>query len=151
MKTRLLLLALFGVLPACAPAPAVTEVAVTAVTEVAVTEIMDTPEPIIVLVTATLPPDFTEAYRFEGNGRGSTDLFSLPPNTIARITWNFVGDSNFAFYFQNFDTDVQELIENTIGNADGQRVLQIIGGDNYLFEVGPARGDWVIVVETRPQ
>lgn len=106
-------------------------------------------EPKVILVTATAPPDFTQIYQFLGSGKGTTDLFSLQTGII-KVTWNYTGTSNFAFYLKRLDTDDEELIENTIGNADGQVILKVGASDQYLFDVMFARGDWTITVFYRP-
>jgi hypothetical protein len=100
-------------------------------------------------VEPTLPPDFTEIYRFSGNGRGTTDLFSLQDGII-RVKWTHVGESNFALELHRLDDDSYESLENTIGNAEGQAILKVKASDQYLFEAYWADGPWEVIVEYRP-
>jgi hypothetical protein len=108
-----------------------------------------TPEPEQVLVTATYPPDFSELYIFEGTGKSTTDLFSLPTGII-RVIWEYVGEGNFNFDIVNLETDDKEMLENTIGSATGQAILKVDASDLYIFDITMARGDWKITVEYRP-
>lgn len=149
-----------------APESAITQLAVTqvAITEVAVTQVIagptytlqptytnpPPPPPEQILVTATYPPDFTEIHRFTGSGNGTSDIFALPDG-IVRIKWTHRGDSNFAFYFKNLDSGQEDMLENTIGNADGQHIMNVAASDKYLFEIFMGDGPWEIIVEFRPQ
>jgi hypothetical protein len=101
------------------------------------------------LVTATLPADFVELYRFSGRTRSSTDPFVLISGT-ARIKWRYLGGGNFAAYLKRLDTDAEELLENTVGPSEGQKVLNIEPSDQYIIDVTFARGNWEFIVEMRP-
>lgn len=129
-------------LPTYTPRPTYTPVPTIVVTR-KVTQIVTR------LVTATAPPNFVELYRFSGRGKESTDLF-LVPSGVMKITWKYVGSSNFAFYLKRLDNDAEVLVENTIGSTDGQQILKVGFSDQYLFDVFFASGDWEIVVEFKP-
>jgi hypothetical protein len=101
------------------------------------------------LVTATLPPDFVELYRFNGRTRSSTDPFVLISGTT-RIKWRYLGNGSFAAYLKRLDTDLEELLENTVGPSEGQQVLNLEPSDQYLIDGTSARGDWEFIVEMRP-
>jgi hypothetical protein len=100
-------------------------------------------------VEITQPKTFVEKYRFTGNGKGTTDLFALQSGII-RIKWKYSGNSNFALFLKLLGTDQKQMIENAVGNADGQSILEVEAGDKYLFDVMFAGGPWEIVVEYRP-
>lgn len=102
-----------------------------------------------IMVTPTSPTEFTEIYRFTGNGKGTTDLFALQRGII-RIEWKYTGDSNFALFLKLLGTDQKEMIENAVGNTDGQSILEVGAGDNFLFDIMFAGGPWEIVVEYKP-
>jgi hypothetical protein len=101
------------------------------------------------LVTATLPPDFVELYRFTGRTRSSTDPFVLISGT-ARIKWRNLGNGTFTAYFKRLDTDLEELLQNTVGPSEGQKVLNVEPSDQYIIDVTSARGDWEFIIEMRP-
>lgn len=127
------------------------------ITQIAVTQVVGgptytfppSPEPIQILVTSTFPPDFTEVYRFQGNGRGATDLFTLQ-NGQVRIKWTFRGDANFIFSLKRLDSGVSVGLENAVGPTEGQYIMNVGSSDQYLFDLEIARGDWEIIVEFRP-
>lgn len=97
----------------------------------------------------TATPQFTELYRFSGVGQETTDLFSLQAGLV-RIRWNYVGEGNFAFSLKRLDTDFAQLIENAVGNTDGQSILSVEASDQYIFDVVFAGGNWEIIVEYSP-
>jgi hypothetical protein len=99
-------------------------------------------------VEATNSQEFTEIYRFNGTGKETTDLFRLDEGII-RVRWNHKGESNFSFSLKRLDTNEEKLLENAIGNAEGQAVLKVEASDQYIFDVTLADGDWEIVVEYR--
>jgi len=106
-------------------------------------------EPQIIFVTATLLPDWQLMQTFTGSGKYTTEFFPLPSG-IVRIKWDFVGDGNFAFYLKRLDTDAEELLENEIGNTNGQKIMKIGASDRYVIDVHYGDGSWTITVEFMP-
>ena len=107
------------------------------------------PQAQTILVAATSPPDFTQLHIFEGNGKGTTDLFSLPTGII-RIKWEYIGESNFAFSLKRLDNEAEEMLENAIGSTSGQYIMNVGASDQYLFDFLFADGNWKVTVEYRP-
>lgn len=102
--------------------------------------------------TAAAPPssgDFTPVATFTGEGAGSSDLFALSAG-VARVSWVYVGESNFSFSLKRLDNDQQVPMENTIGNADGQRIIAVDASNKYVFDVLFASGTWTITVDYQP-
>jgi len=108
-----------------------------------------TPE--IIFITPTALPEFVKLFDFTGTGKGTSDLFSLEAG-IVKITWKYTDtdSDNFAFYLKRLDTDGKELIENTIGDSEGQVILKVGASSQYLIDVKYASGDWAITIYFMP-
>jgi hypothetical protein len=108
-----------------------------------------TTEPQVIFVTPTLLPDWQLMQTFNGKGKETTDLFNLPTGVV-RIKWNYSGSSNFVFSLKRLDNDSEEMIENAIGNTDGQTILNVGASDRYIIDVEMAEGIWQITIEFMP-
>jgi hypothetical protein len=117
-----------------------------------------TPEPTVVithevtrevLVTVTTAPYFVELFRFTGAGHETTDVFAMQSGEI-QIAWMYAGPNTFAIYFMNLGQKGAELLENAVGLAEGQRLLNVNMSDGYYFDFRSATGAWELVVEYRP-
>lgn len=111
-----------------------------------------TTTPEIIFVTPTALPEFVKLFEFTGSGRSTTDLFSLESGII-KITWKYTDtkSDNFAFYLKRLDTDDRELIENTIGDSEGQVILNVEASSQYIFDIKFASGEWTIIVYYMPK
>lgn len=95
---------------------------------------------------------FQEEMSFAGTGPTTTEPFSLPDSTV-RFVWSFVldpnyaGQRNFIVKLWNSETSDWTTIANEIGTSEGQEIVSIRGGNNYMIEVEHGDGTWAIVVE----
>jgi hypothetical protein len=108
-----------------------------------------TQTPHVVPATNTPRPDFGQIYEFNGAGKGTTDLFELQEGTV-KVTWTYIGSSNFSFDIKRLDNDSYDMLENAIGNTEGQAIFNVGWSDEYLFDIRMGQGDWNIIVEWRP-
>lgn len=105
--------------------------------------------PLPVAPVTSTPSTFVEVYRFSGSGKGTTDMFGLPAG-ILKISWKYIGNSNFILHFWNLETSDEEFLANDIGTLEASAILPIDGGNEYMFEIIEGTGTWEIVVEHKP-
>lgn len=134
------------------------------ITQVAITQIISpqtqtpyptyTPQatlpPETIFVTPTMPKEWTLIQSLTGQGKYTTELFTLATGLV-KITWEYVGSGNFAFSLKRFDNNAEDLLENTIGNSTGQKILNVGASDQYVIDVLHGDGSWQITVEFMPQ
>jgi len=95
------------------------------------------------------PSAFVEQYRFAGSGKGTTETFGLSKG-ILKISWQYIGDSNYILYLWDLSTSEKELLSNSIGSVEASALLPVAGGSDYMFEVLEGTGTWEIIVEYKP-